>query len=541
MSLSVRCGAGEPISDGKGHARLPGGTLRGRSAPIGTPSIGETFATRNTSVTEPQPESREATLQRYKTEIALRNGRLLLVNRVAWVLATHPDPAVRDGELALRLARLAGEAAATDRPELFGTLAAALAECGRFCEAACAAANGSRLAAHCGWHEAAKALARHRDLYLAELPWRDASISSLRLIPRRATSQLAYAWYVVAERLAASGNDVSARVARREAIRLDARSPVIRTATARCLITEGKPWEAVAELTAAVADRGEDPDLLVELAILYQRLGRESQACEFYRRALRLRPDWPEVANNLAWLLATSADKALRNGDEAVRWATAACATTRDVDPLLLDTLAAAYAEAGRYDDAAATAQRALALLGGNAPAVADGLRKRMEGYVARRPTRQPDPQEMLKRQRARQLETLARRGWEFQSEGELDRAILAYMEVLENQPDRLDVANNLAWIAATNVDGRLRNGRLSLGLALKICHATEFNNPYYLDTLAAAYAEVGDFRAAGEHARRALSMLASNAAPGVADSIRQRLQGYEAGRPARHAGAENK
>ncbi len=78
-----------------------------------------------------------------------------------------------------------------------------------------------------------------------------------------------------------------------------------------------------------------------------------------YREALRLKPDWPEALNNLAWLLATHPNAAFRDSAEAVRLAERACALTGRKRVLYLGTLAAAYAEAGRFAEAVGTAQEA--------------------------------------------------------------------------------------------------------------------------------------------------------------------------------------
>jgi hypothetical protein len=66
--------------------------------------------------------------------------------------------------------------------------------------------------------------------------------------------------------------------------------------------------------------------------------------------------------NNLAWTLATSKETNVRNGTRAVQVAEHACELTHYGVALLVGTLAAAYAEAGRFDDAIATAQKACAL-----------------------------------------------------------------------------------------------------------------------------------------------------------------------------------
>src|SRR5207249_783967 len=72
--------------------------------------------------------------------------------------------------------------------------------------------------------------------------------------------------------------------------------------------------------------------------------------------------DFPSVLNNLAWLLATAPQPGVRNGQEAVRLAWRASALALHLRPRPLGTLAAAYAEAGRFSDAVATAYKAVGL-----------------------------------------------------------------------------------------------------------------------------------------------------------------------------------
>jgi Flp pilus assembly protein TadD len=73
-------------------------------------------------------------------------------------------------------------------------------------------------------------------------------------------------------------------------------------------------------------------------------------------------PDSPTLLNELAWILATNPDATVRNGEEAVRLSERACALTNRERPKFLLTLAAAYAEAGRFSDATSTGQNALSL-----------------------------------------------------------------------------------------------------------------------------------------------------------------------------------
>ena len=93
--------------------------------------------------------------------------------------------------------------------------------------------------------------------------------------------------------------------------------------------------------------------------IQLQQDGKLQEAIRYYRESLRAESNDPIVLNNLAWILATSSNDRLRNGPEAVRLGEHACELTHYRGPLFIGTLAAAYAEAGRFDDAVTTAQKA--------------------------------------------------------------------------------------------------------------------------------------------------------------------------------------
>jgi Flp pilus assembly protein TadD len=104
------------------------------------------------------------------------------------------------------------------------------------------------------------------------------------------------------------------------------------------------------------------PKVHLDFGLTLLRLGDAPNGLRHFREAVRLAPDSPLAVNELAWLLATSPDAALRNGPEAVQLAEHGCVVTSRRDPMLLDTLAAAYAEAVRFAEAINAAQEALAL-----------------------------------------------------------------------------------------------------------------------------------------------------------------------------------
>jgi hypothetical protein len=90
--------------------------------------------------------------------------------------------------------------------------------------------------------------------------------------------------------------------------------------------------------------------------------GRTREAIEQFSEAVRLRPEFLTPANNLAWLLATAEAESLRNPYAALRLAQRSAHLTRYLDASVLDTLAAAYAASGRFEEAVATAERGVAL-----------------------------------------------------------------------------------------------------------------------------------------------------------------------------------
>jgi tetratricopeptide (TPR) repeat protein len=119
--------------------------------------------------------------------------------------------------------------------------------------------------------------------------------------------------------------------------------------------------------------------------------GQVAEAIIQYTEALRLEPDFSPALNNLAWIRAANPQPEFRNGGEAVRLAERACQLTEYKQPMLVGTLAAAYAEAGRFEDAVATAEKACALATRNGEqALLAKNRQLLELYRAGRPYHEP-------------------------------------------------------------------------------------------------------------------------------------------------------
>ena len=90
--------------------------------------------------------------------------------------------------------------------------------------------------------------------------------------------------------------------------------------------------------------------------------GRVEEAIAHYQKALQLKPDYAMALNDLAWLRATCPEAAFRNGAAAIELAQRAISLSGGKTPEMLDTLAAAYAEAGMFSKATETVCQALDL-----------------------------------------------------------------------------------------------------------------------------------------------------------------------------------
>jgi tetratricopeptide (TPR) repeat protein len=181
-----------------------------------------------------------------------------------------------------------------------------------------------------------------------------------------------------------------------EAVRLDPGHPIAALNLGAVLLQQGKTEEAARIFLAALKTRRDDADLLANLGVARMRQGRTDEAIGYYRRVLQLTPDdgmihanlgsvleaqgklseaaaeyrtalrldynSPQVANNLAWLLVTHEAPTARGAAQAVELASRACQATQQKNPAFLETLAAAYAEAGRFQEAISTSKNAIRL-----------------------------------------------------------------------------------------------------------------------------------------------------------------------------------
>jgi tetratricopeptide (TPR) repeat protein len=147
---------------------------------------------------------------------------------------------------------------------------------------------------------------------------------------------------------------------------------------------KGDLENAIVHFRLALELRPDYADAHNNLGNTFRQQGRIAEAIREYEAALSSQPRSTIIENNLAWLLATAANPALRNGARAVQLAEQAVRDTGGGDPVMLHTLAAAYAENGDFDQAMSAANAALAIANANGiTSLADSLRSKIALYQA--------------------------------------------------------------------------------------------------------------------------------------------------------------
>ncbi|MFH1418035.1 MAG: tetratricopeptide repeat protein [Planctomycetota bacterium] len=143
-------------------------------------------------------------------------------------------------------------------------------------------------------------------------------------------------------------------------------------------------WQAAIDTAPAFIDP------VIALTGLEASEKNHAAALKVLDKGLEHAPESPLLINAKAWVLATCADAKLRDGVQAMRLAEKACQLTDQKAPEFLDTLAAAYAEAGRFEDAADTERQAI-LVATEAKQleVAESFKPRLELYEAGKPYRE--------------------------------------------------------------------------------------------------------------------------------------------------------
>ena len=226
-------------------------------------------------------------------------------------------------------------------------------------------------------------LTRERNLDYAsqETLWKDA----VRKRPANARARITYGLELMRQRrLPEAEREL------RTAVELDASNAAAQLNLGVVLSSSGKFDEGIIHLERALALEPGDAQTYGNIGEAYAAQRRFAPALKYFLQALESRPDDVFLLNRAGWLLATSGDPDVRSGSRAVELALRAIRVTHGQDVESLDTLAAAYAETGRFSDAMSTAAESvrLARLQGRADILPE-LEARLRLYQSGQPFRQ--------------------------------------------------------------------------------------------------------------------------------------------------------
>ncbi len=194
--------------------------------------------------------------------------------------------------------------------------------------------------------------------------------------------------------LAATGSLNDAIVYYRLALQFGARDASAHYNLGNALLATGGIEEAIDHFREALTLTPDDPDVHTNLARALVATSDLAGGVTHYRRALDLNARIPLALIGLSWLRAAAPEAALRSSSEALSLAQQAVALIGADHPEVLDTLAVAYAAAGRFDDALSTARKAAEAARGTALAgLVPAIEGRIRLYLTFRPYRMPVPE----------------------------------------------------------------------------------------------------------------------------------------------------
>lgn len=265
----------------------------------------------------------------------------------------------------------------------------------------------------------------------------------------------------------------------------------------KALVQKGQVDEAIIQFQKAIAIQPDYAFAHYNLGDALLQKGQVDEAITQLQQALAILPDFVEAHNNLGNVL-------LQRGktDEAITHFQKALAIQPDYAAAHYN-LGNALFQKGQVDEAIIHYQRALAI--------------------------QPDY--------AKACNNL---GTALLQKGQVNEAIIHFQKALAIQPGFVEAQNGLAhcaWILATSPDSSVRNGTKAVELAQETNRLSDGKNPVMATTLAAAYAEAGQFPEAITTARRALQLATSQNNAAMVAALEAQLKLYQAGSAFRDTG----
>jgi spermidine synthase len=207
----------------------------------------------------------------------------------------------------------------------------------------------------------------------------------------RLTPASAVAWYNEGVALAAAGRRQDAAERYRRAIALDPSYSQAHNNLGNLLAADNQIAAAMASYQEAIRHDASNAEAHCSLAQAMVMSRQPRAASLEFGRALELAPGWTACATSYVWLLSAHHDPLIRDPEKGISLGEAAVRATRSLDPSALDALAAAYAAAGRFDDAVRVGTLALREAEKRPAAATEQVRERVDLYRRHQPFVVPD------------------------------------------------------------------------------------------------------------------------------------------------------
>ncbi|MHB8970446.1 MAG: tetratricopeptide repeat protein [Pirellulaceae bacterium] len=346
------------------------------------------------------------------------------------------------------------------------------------------------------------------------------------------------------------------------AIELDPANPDTWQTRAMYHLRHGDMPKAVSDFNSLIE---QDPDnLLVRLAVAEALIGMElyDEALKHINLVIEKKPS--ALAYTLRarlWTQQEKLDEAVKDLDEAAK--------LEPTDLSLLLMRARLYHAEGRNALAQQDVERVLQVRPGVVPAIE--LRSSILAAMGKFPEAINDISELLKKEpdnvllklqlaiylnadnrSAKAIEVFSeilqaelpepQKGVAFRGRadaylniGEHRKALADYEEALKVFADESGLLNNFAWVLATSPEDEIRNGKRALEMGLKACELTEYKQSHIVSTLAAAYAETGDFESAVKWSQKSVELGDEDIQP----QLKLELESYQQKKPWREKKSE--
>jgi tetratricopeptide (TPR) repeat protein len=291
----------------------------------------------------------------------------------------------------------------------------------------------------------------------------------------------------------------------------------------RLTINQTKIWKNSEVLWSYVINTSQEGVPLAHgnLGIVYADTGRLDDAISEYKKAITIEPRYAEAYSNLGIAYADKGrlDDAISEYKKAI--------TIEPRYAKAYNNLGIAYANKGELDGAISAFKKALIIEPNKANAHYN------LGIAYERKSLQNEAASQFKKAielNRNYIRVYIKLGSLFIAQGKEIDAVNVYRKAIRYNPGDHRLYNNLAWIYATSINKNIRDGEEAVTLATRACELIGFKEAFALGTLAAAYAEKGNFNKAIEYQMKAIELVRNKEKP----DFLSRLELYRSGQPYR-------